>query len=378
MKRFLCMLVLVSLLVMVDFSTAQGEALPDSAYVYGVIGHAQGYSISCESRSAADLAGFWGVYIGETEFLQALPRSDNPNQGFVGNPNEIWGRTPPHGYGVHAEPIAATLREFGLKAEARRGLSWDDLRYEISAGRPVIVWVIGAMWSGTPMDYVSSDGSTSRVAAFEHTFLLTGYSANGVEVIDAYSGQYQYYWLSSFLDSWSVLGNMAVFATGGGQQVENSGREIQGNTYPVQPGDYLMQLARDFGVSWLELAQMNSIGYPYFIYTGQVLQLPGGISHPEEAEPIAELPSTQTITSTTTLRYRANLPIVAHLSDTQSSPSMGTSSTSQEPSKTVIVLHTDTLIGFGRSIGVSWHVLAELNNLDPMHILHPGEILKVK
>ncbi len=228
------------------------------------------------------------------------------------------------------------------------------------------------------MDYVSSDGSTSRVAAFEHTFLLTGYSANGVEVIDAYSGQYQYYWLSSFLDSWSVLGNMAVFATGGGQQAENTGREIQGNTYTVQPGDYLMQLARDFGVSWLELAQMNSIGYPYFIYSGQVLQLPGGIFHPEEAEPIAELPSTQTITSTTTLRYRANLPIVAHLTDTQSSPSMGTSSTSQEPSKTVIVLHTDTLIGFGRSIGVSWHALAELNNLDPMHILHPGEILKVK
>jgi LysM repeat protein len=46
--------------------------------------------------------------------------------------------------------------------------------------------------------------------------------------------------------------------------------------------------------------------------------------------------------------------------------------------KTVVVLHTDTLIGFARSIEVAWHVLAELNNLSPMHVLHPGEILKIK
>ena len=35
--------------------------------------------------------------------------------------------------------------------------------------------------------------------------------------------------------------------------------------------------------SWLELAQLNSISYPYTIYPGQVLQLPAG--KPTEPEP---------------------------------------------------------------------------------------------
>src|SRR5512136_502788 len=176
-KRTLSTIVMVTLLILVDFSMARGDDMPESAYVTGVIGHPQSYSISCEARSAVDLAGFWGIYIGETEFLHALPSSDNPDEGYVGNPNEVWGRIPPHGYGVHAAPVAETLRAFGLQAEAQHDLSWDDLRGEISAGRPVIIWVIGAMWSGSPVDYHASDGSISKVAAFEHTMILTGYSA---------------------------------------------------------------------------------------------------------------------------------------------------------------------------------------------------------
>ena len=284
-KHLLLILVLVSALVLLDFTTVHGEALPDSAYIYGVNGHAQGYSLSCEARSAADLAAFWGVNFGETEFLQALPSSDNPDLGFVGSPNEVWGRLPPHGYGVHADPVAATLGDFGLQAEAHRDLGWDDLRSEISTGRPVIVWVIGQMWGGTPVDYEASDGSTARVAAFEHTMLLTGYSADSVQVIDAYSGQYQYYWLNTFLKSWAVLGDMAVFASNEGTQQDEPAPEASGGTYTVQPGDYLVALAEKFGTSWQELAELNAIGYPFIIYAGQELQLPAGENNQAEPEP---------------------------------------------------------------------------------------------
>ena len=43
--------------------------------------------------------------------------------------------------------------------------------------------------------------------------ILTGYNQDTVQVVDAYSGQYQTYSLSTFLNSWAVLGNMAVFAS---------------------------------------------------------------------------------------------------------------------------------------------------------------------
>ncbi|HSO27033.1 MAG TPA: C39 family peptidase, partial [Anaerolineales bacterium] len=116
------------------------DSLPEDAQVEGVLGHAQAFSLSCESRSAADWAAYWGVYIDESRFLKNLPRSDNPDAGFVGNPKGAWGQVPPRPYGVHAEPVAAALRTYGLAAQAHKGLGWEDLRAEIAAGRPVIVW----------------------------------------------------------------------------------------------------------------------------------------------------------------------------------------------------------------------------------------------
>jgi uncharacterized protein YvpB/LysM repeat protein len=310
MKRLLCIFSLVSILILMDVSTAQGDSLPDEAYIPGVNGHAQSYSLSCESRSAADWAAFWGASIGETEFLQALPRSDNPDDGFIGDPNEAWGYLPPHGYGVHADPVAETLRDFGLEAEAYNNLSWDDLRAEISAGRPVIVWIIGQMWGGTPVEYEAPDGSSSRVAAFEHTMILTGYNSTGVQVVDAYSGQYQYYGLNTFLDSWAVLGNIAVFGSGEIASDEAPPPGTHGESYTVQPGDYLVALAKTFGTSWQKLAALNSIGYPYTIFGGQVLQLPASLAQAAEPEPEPVVEPIEPPPTIKVINFEARLPMV--------------------------------------------------------------------
>jgi uncharacterized protein YvpB len=182
--------------------------LPDQASVSGVVGHPQSLGLSCEARSAVDWAGFFGWNIGEMEFLGGLPRTDNPETGFVGSPSGAWGQVPPGAYGVHAAPVAALLRAYGIPAEDHRGLSWEDLREEISAGKPVVVWVIGGIWQGYAVDYTPSDGATVRVAPFEHTVIVTGYSASSVSIVD----NHLYYDVpvDRFLSSWSVLGNQAV------------------------------------------------------------------------------------------------------------------------------------------------------------------------
>ncbi len=190
------------------------NALPDRAYISGVRGHAQRFVLSCESRSAVDWAAFWGVHIGEKKFLRELPRSDNPDKGFVGNPHSEWGNIPPLSYGVHAGPVASLLRDYGLDAEAKRDLSWDDLRVEIAAGHPVIVWVVGQMWRGEPIRYTPSDGQTTIVSRYEHTMILIGYTPNAVHLVDAFSGQIQVYPFKQFLASWKTLGKMAVLGRG--------------------------------------------------------------------------------------------------------------------------------------------------------------------
>lgn len=282
---------------------AQAESIPDRAYIRGVKGRKQSFSLSCESRSAVDLAAYWGVKVGEKKFLMSLPRSANPDRGFVGNPDDAWGNIPPASYGVHAEPVAALLREYGLPAEARRGMKWAELQAEVAAGRPVVVWVIGQLWSGTPVRYTAPDGSRTVVARYEHTMILVGYEPGKVYLLDAYTGLTQSYPLRTFLNSWKVLGRMAIISGAPATEASSDeaplpsqasqasvylpfvfGRqsaatptpaaEARDSTYRVRRGDYLAAVARRFGVNWRRLADHNGIAYPYLIYPGQVLRIP--------------------------------------------------------------------------------------------------------
>ena len=191
--------------------------LPRNAQIYGVTGRSQALPLDCESLSAVDWANSFGVGINELEFFYGLPGSDNPDRGFVGDVWGTWGQTPPHPYGVHAEPIAKRLRQYGLPADAERYLTWNHLRAEIAAGRPVIVWILGSQSTGYPYDYIvngipeyyiSSGGELSIVARYEHTVVLTGYTQDKVTYLNG--GSIYQKDLKQFLESWSALGNMAV------------------------------------------------------------------------------------------------------------------------------------------------------------------------
>ncbi len=184
--------------------------IPTQATIKGIKAHPQSYALSCESRSAVDWAAFFGVKIKEKKFLKSLPHSDNPDEGFVGNPNGTWGGIPPASYGVHAAPVADLLNAFKVPAKARKGMTWREVRKEIANGRPVIVWVIGQMDNGSPVLYHAKSGKTVTVARYEHTMILVGYDRYSVQALDAFSGQRRTYNLKNFLASWSVLGNMAI------------------------------------------------------------------------------------------------------------------------------------------------------------------------
>jgi uncharacterized protein YvpB len=235
-RRWFFYLALVAV-ILSPFQRTRADSIPDRAYIEGVKGHKQSLSLSCEARSAVDWAAYWGVKIGERKFLSKLPRSKNPDKGFVGNPNDAWGNVPPASYGVHAQPVADLLQEYGLLAEARRNLAWEDLQREIAAGRPVIVWIIGQMWEGNGIKYKSPDGHKTLVAPFEHTMILVGYAPGKVYVVDAYTGTTQSYPLRVFIRSWKTLGNMAI--TGGAPLPEAKPEGGQATPVAISPSVYL-------------------------------------------------------------------------------------------------------------------------------------------
>jgi len=187
-----------------------GESLPSEVYL-AVSGFGQSYALDCEARSAVDLAAYFGIQIDEQEFLDMLPRSDDPEEGFVGSYWDAIGQIPPASYGVHAPPVARLLRSYGLNAWEQKGMSWDSLKWEIASGRPVMAWVVGNTGYGHGVSYTApSTGNSTIVAYYEHTVLVTGYSPEAVNILDPNSAMVYQRSLSQFLDSWAVLGNMAI------------------------------------------------------------------------------------------------------------------------------------------------------------------------
>ncbi len=182
---------------------APPEELPDSAMISGVTGYNQSLPLSCEARSAVDWARYFGLEVGEMEFQEMLPASDNPNTGFVGNPWDERGGIPPRSYGVHSAPVAALLRSYGLNAHSYAGMSLNEIQREIAAGRPVIAWVVGNVWLGRGVAYTASDGETLTVVPFEHTVIVIGFDEETVTVVDG-SMVYSPI-IERFMDLWRVL-----------------------------------------------------------------------------------------------------------------------------------------------------------------------------
>ncbi|HCS38981.1 MAG TPA: hypothetical protein DIW44_05275 [Anaerolineaceae bacterium] len=183
--------------------------VPEQTYIRGFVGHRQAYSIGCETSVAVDLAAFYDVAITEYDFQTTLPLSDNPDLGFVGDVNGPWGQIPPYAYGVHAAPVAETLAKFGVPAEGGKGYTFEQIKAQLAQSKPVIVWVIGHMEYSDPVEYVDKQGVTSIVAPYEHVVVLTGYNADTVRYNN--NGRYADVQIETFLNSWAVLGNMAVF-----------------------------------------------------------------------------------------------------------------------------------------------------------------------
>ncbi len=182
--------------------------LPVRAHIEGIVGHRQSMPLSCESRSAVDWAAYFGKTIDENFFHNGLPVHDNPDKGFVGDVNGSWGQVPPKAYGVHGKPVAQRLREYGLKAKHVFDMSLDELKSEIAAGRPVMIWVVGHVGFGSPVKYTDSDGDISIVAKFEHTVIVIGYTENKITVLDGAKTYTRYN--KVFLRSWGVLENQAI------------------------------------------------------------------------------------------------------------------------------------------------------------------------
>jgi len=188
--------------------TLTATPILDSFHITGITGHRQVYHLGCEASASVDWANYFNVTIYEYTFQTSLPHSDNPDYGFVGDVNSVWGQVPPYAYGVYAGPVADLLRQYGLPAKAVKDYTLTEVKQKLAESKPIIVWVIGNMEGGIPAKYTDAEGRTTVVAAYEHVVILTGYDQNSIRYMT--NGRFYDTPTDVFLNSWGVLGNMAV------------------------------------------------------------------------------------------------------------------------------------------------------------------------
>lgn len=190
-------------------STSTAHSYPELFYIKGIVGHVQVYELGCEASAAVDWANYFGKTIYEFNFQSELPVSDNPDFGYVGDPDTNgWGQIPPYAYGVHSDSVAELLVAYDLPAQSKKNYTLAEIREKLGQSKPVIVWIIGNMEYSVQVEYTNSQGRKSIVAPYEHVVILTGYDQNTVRYMS--NGRFYDVPNEVFLTSWRVLGNMAV------------------------------------------------------------------------------------------------------------------------------------------------------------------------
>lgn len=177
---------------------------------------------NCETAALSMLLAVRGRRVDQLSLQRRLPRSKpldprveaagttvwgDPARGFVGRPE---GGGPAGGYGVYEGPIGRLARRQGV---ALRNLSRQgprSLYRSLLGGRPVMAWV--GLSDGPFKSWRTPSGKRVTGNLGEHTVLLTGLDADGVDVNDPLSGRRLRWTRPQFELMWRRLGYRALGA----------------------------------------------------------------------------------------------------------------------------------------------------------------------
>ncbi|MCL2461215.1 MAG: C39 family peptidase [Defluviitaleaceae bacterium] len=123
-----------------------------------------GYYAGCEIVSFAMMVNYT-VSVPVDELVAEMPRSYDPNLGFVGDV-----RSAANGFSIFPQALLGLAGEYLGTGYDMSGCEMDDLKDQLSEGAPVVVWISG--WGFVV-----------------HALCLTGYDGKGFYYNDPWTGQ---------------------------------------------------------------------------------------------------------------------------------------------------------------------------------------------
>lgn len=167
--------------------------------------YAQTRNLSCEFAATHAATAAFGSGISEQTFIDSVPLSLNPHNGYRGNIDGWWGNT--DDYGVYADALVPVLNAHGYVGESFYSMGDTDiLKAHLDAGHPVVVWL--GFWGDT-RERLHNDGDYSVFAGM-HVLTAIGYDEQGVYLMDPAKGVVDHYDWATFSDMWSIVDGMGL------------------------------------------------------------------------------------------------------------------------------------------------------------------------
>jgi uncharacterized protein YvpB len=120
------------------------------------------------------------------QLAREMPRSSNPNYGYIGDP---WNNT---GITIFPPALMNIVQKYAGNSINMTGMSFDAIRYQVGIRKyPVVAWMT---MHGFPY----------------HAVVVTGYSASNVTYLDCWTNSVGTMSIDAFVNNWQTQNRRAI------------------------------------------------------------------------------------------------------------------------------------------------------------------------
>lgn len=139
----------------------------------------------CEITAVTMMLQYAGAKVDKMQMAREMPRSSDPNYGYIGQP---WDQT---GITIFPPALMNLVEKYTGTAKNLTGQNFDAIKYQINLGHPVVTW--NTLY-GFPY----------------HALVVTGYDQNNVYYNDCWTDQTLQMGLNQFINNWNTQKRRAI------------------------------------------------------------------------------------------------------------------------------------------------------------------------
>lgn len=224
-----------------DITMKEGESLPQQYVINGfqtVLQYPE-LPAGCEVTSLCETLNYLGFDIDKVTLADEFMPMDNNglstmDHAYIGDPKVV------EGFGCYAPVIVQTADDYFASIKSPcyavniMGSTLNELFYQVSQGRPVIVWsTVDLIISEPYYWWTTMDGENMMFNDFQHCMVIYGYDfeENTVHAADPLKGNVKYD-MGLFKNSYEIMGSQAVVICGDSKTV---GKFVEREDKPRSP-----------------------------------------------------------------------------------------------------------------------------------------------